>query len=335
MQNCLTVIDYFLSIFPQKFKMGKSMEGLITHANDFLIHCKIAKNLSDKTITAYQTDLLQFSAHIAATYGLSNAENVDKNMIRSHLTLLSGALKPKSVKRKVATLKAFFNYLELEDIIAINPVRKLRIKIKEPFVLPTYLTLTEVSTILQTADQARKDANKTACTKVHRIALRNLAILEMLFATGIRVSELCSLRREDVDLARGVIRVVGKGNKERMIHLGHEATLKHLTRYERAFHESIERAGYFFINTQQRPVSSQTVRKIVKAIAHDSHVQRRITPHTFRHTFATLLMEEGVDIKYIQQFLGHSSIMTTQIYTHVSRKKQEEILLKQHPRGRI
>ncbi len=311
------------------------MDGLVSQAKEFLLHCKIAKNLSEKTIVAYRTDLQQFSEYLQLHYKLSIVQSVDKEMLRSYLSNLFETLKPKSVKRKVATLKAFFNFLEQDDVISVNPLRKLRIKIKEPFVLPNYLTLKEISSILKKADEQRKTANKQVGSKEYLVALRNLAVLEMLFATGIRVSELSNLRNDHVDLQAGTIRVIGKGDKERMIHFGHEATLKTITRYVRHFQPAILASGYFFVNQQGNRLSTQTVRAIIKKIAVDANINRHITPHAFRHTFATLLMEEGVDIKYIQQFLGHSSIMTTQIYTHVSRKKQEEILLKQHPRGRI
>ncbi len=311
------------------------MDGLVSHAKDFLLHCKIAKNLSPKTIVAYTTDLQQVSSYLLSEFQVVDVKSVDKEMLRTYLATLFEKLKPKSVKRKIASLKAFFNFLEQDDIIAVNPLRKLRIKIKEPFVLPNYLTLKEISIVLKKADSQRREANKKVGSKEHLLALRNLAVLEMLFATGIRVSELSNLRNNHVDLQAGTIRVVGKGNKERLIHFGHEATLKTITRYVRHFQPSILASGYFFVNQHGNRLSTQTVRSIIKQIALDANLNRHITPHAFRHTFATLLMEEGVDIKYIQQFLGHSSIMTTQIYTHVSRRKQEEILLKLHPRGRI
>jgi integrase/recombinase XerD len=311
------------------------MKKLLSHGQNFLDHGRIAKGLSAKTLSAYQIDLFQFTSFLQSNQPGSLPDAISKEIIQSYLAKLTDLYKPKTVKRKVATLKAYFNYLELESLIEVNPMRKLRIKIKEPFALPKYLTLHEVSKILKKADEVRRIANRTQDIRSRRLALRNLAILELLFATGIRVSELCSLKSEHMDLQSGCLRVKGKGEKERIIHFGHEPTMKIMHRYTRAFQSAIHETGYFFINEQGRQLATQSVRSIIQQICQGTDLKRHITPHVFRHTFATLLMEEGVDIKYIQQFLGHSSILTTQIYTHVSQRRQEELLLTKHPRGRI
>jgi integrase/recombinase XerD len=305
----------------------------MSHAESFLAHCRIEKNLSGKTIRAYRTDLEQFSGYLLAKFSNSLAENVHREMIRGWLTDITGSLKPKSIKRKVATLKVFFGHLEFEDVITVSPFRKLRIKIKTPMVLPSVLTLEEMGRILNSAHTLlRKVPDQRSFG--YKVYLLEVAVLETLFATGVRVSEMCQLRLQQVDLEKGRIVVRGKGDKERMIHIGYPPTLVLLRQYSnvrsaKATHE------YFFTNRNGNALQPQSVRRMVTKYCKLAKIQKPVTPHTFRHTFATLLMEEGVDIKYIQQFLGHSSITTTQIYTHVSKRKQEEILVEMHPRGRI
>ena len=163
----------------------------------------------------------------------------------------------------------------------------------------------------------------------------DIAVLELLFATGARVSELCALQCGDVRLEEGEIKIYGKGAKERFVQIANLDVLNTLCRYQEVFQDTIDQAGAFFVNRSQRPLSTQSVRAIVNRYSTLANVKNHITPHMFRHSFATLLLEEGVDIRYIQQLLGHSSIVTTQIYTHVAGRKQRDILLEKHPRNKL
>lgn len=169
----------------------------------------------------------------------------------------------------------------------------------------------------------------------YQAELRDVAVLELIFATGIRISELCSLHTCDVDLAEGSIKIYGKGAKERLIQIGNNDVLKAVEIYQKAFEERIEKAGWFFVNRLGKQLSDQYVRNMIAKYCGMAGIQMHITPHMSRHSFATLLLEEDVDIRYIQQLLGHSSIVTTQIYTHVASKKQRDILTAKHPRNRI
>jgi len=155
------------------------------------------------------------------------------------------------------------------------------------------------------------------------------------FATGVRVSELCNLRPEDVDLRNGKIKVLGKGGKERVIQICQAEALSALREYYRLFSPAIKNRFFFFINRLGSPLSPQSVRLMVRGYSQKAGISKPVTPHTFRHTFATLLLEEDVDIKYIQHLLGHSSISTTQIYTHVNSVKQKKILATKHPRRKM
>lgn len=159
--------------------------------------------------------------------------------------------------------------------------------------------------------------------------------MELLFATGVRVHELCNLRINDVDLKNKHIKVYGKGAKERYIQITNRDVVSALRRYQKEYAGKINETGFFFINNRGRKLSEQSVRFMVDKYAKSVNAELHITPHMFRHTVATLLLEEDVDIRYIQEFLGHSSITTTQIYTHVSLNAQKKILSKKHPRNKL
>ena len=249
-----------------------------------------------------------------------------------YITDLHRQYKPRTVKRKIASVKAFCGYLEFEELIRENPFSRLRLKLNPPQILPRTISLPTIEAILTAAYRARETAGTFGQQK---LILRDIAVLELLFATGVRVSELCALQYGDVRLEEGEIKIYGKGAKERFVQIANLDVLNTLCRYQEAFQDTIEQAGAFFVNRSQRPLSTQSVRGIVTRYSRLADVKSHITPHMFRHSFATLLLEEGVDIRYIQQLLGHSSIVTTQIYTHVAGKKQRDILLEKHPRNKI
>ncbi|MFA0960368.1 tyrosine-type recombinase/integrase [Roseivirga sp. BDSF3-8] len=295
----------------------------------FLDHCQFEKNLSAKTLEFYAIDLRQFQSFLKNYKSDSQIGKIDKYVLKDYLKYIAH-FKPKTVKRKLATLKAFFNFLEFEDIIMVNPFRKLRVKIKEPRRLPNLMSTHEVQKIFKAAYTAKE---ATTSDGDYLTKLRDIAVLELLFATGIRVSELCDLKDKNINLQNGVITINGKGSKERLIQVCNPGVLRILCEYRRYFEEQIEQSGYFFINRLDRRLSDQSIRRLIRGYTQLAAIDKNITPHTFRHTFATLLLEEDVDIKYIQHFLGHSSIATTQIYTHVNSAKQQQILSTKHPRN--
>lgn len=294
----------------------------------YLNHCRFEKSLDSKTLKAYKTDIMQFTRYVSDTGG-----NYDKECLQAYIASLHDHYKVKSVKRKIASLKAFFNYLEYEEILNTNPFTKMRVKLHEPFLLPRTIPLNTINTLLNCA------YNQLSTSKEHtyqyRANLRDIAVLELLFATGMRISELCSLNTDDVDLAEGSIKIYGKGSRERLIQIGNQDVLNAVKVYHNAFAEQIEESNLFFINKFGNQLSDQSVRNMVTKYCKMAGIQMHITPHMFRHSFATLLLEEDVDIRYIQQLLGHSSIVTTQIYTHVTSKKQRDILTTKHPRNKI
>ncbi|MBL7738900.1 MAG: tyrosine-type recombinase/integrase [Chitinophagaceae bacterium] len=298
---------------------------------NFLSHCRHEKGLSTKTLKAYETDLVQFARFLRGTYMVAS---ISKNELRSYLTSVS-SYKPKTIKRKIASLKAIFNYLEFEDVILVNPFRKMRIKIREPKTLCSVLDFTEVKKIFKSGYKFTNE-KKVKSNFSYLNSLRNIVIIELLFATGARVSEIAGLKVDDINLTTGFVKITGKGNRERVVQICNDETLTILRSYYTAFKEKIDNNnGFFLINRFNRGLTDQSIRQIVKQISKNAGISKRITPHTFRHTFGTLLLENGVDLRYIQSLLGHSSITTTQLYTHVSKKHQRHLLASKHPRRDI
>ena len=230
----------------------------------------------------------------------------------------------------LASLKAFFRYLEYKEILDKNPFTKIQVRFREPIKLPKTIPLNIVELFLSTIYKQRTNA-KTNYQKIN--ALRDAAIIELLFATGIRISELCFLRTIDVNLYDGSILIYGKGHKERVIQIGNSSIIHLLQEYKNSFHNNSKDYYYFFVNQNGSVISDQSVRRMINKYASLAAIELHITPHMFRHTFATSLLEADVDIRYIQEMLGHSSINVTEIYTHVSTSKQRDILISKHPRN--
>ena len=303
------------------------MNQLADQVKQYLDYCEFQKMLNVKTLKAYKIDLGQFEKHC-----IGEKEVFSKPCITSYIQELHATYKPKTVKRKIACLRAFTNYLYFEDQIESNPMNKIHLDFREPLTLPRSLPLSTIKVLLKTAYQ-KPVYHETE--NHHREQLRNIAVLELLFATGLRVSELCSIKNTDIDLKNGFVKVNGKGAKERVIFISNSSTLSALRTYYTAYSAVIRTSGCFFINRLSKRLSEQSVRNMIKTYTTIAKIPEHITPHMLRHTFATLMLEEDVDIRYIQNILGHSSITTTQIYTHVSLAKQRDIMKKKHPRNRI
>ena len=296
--------------------------------SEYLQYCKNSKRLDTQTIKAYMTDLKQFCDYF------NNAEinNISAHSIENYISILHGKFKPKTVKRKVASFKAFYQYLEYRDVLSSNPFSKISTKFREPVSLPRIIPLPSVEAILQAA-YAERTAGST--TRRRDNAPRDIAMLELLFATGIRISELCNLSPDSVDLFNHTLLIHGKGSKERILQVENPTTLAALHDYYEKYQESIQKCNSFFANRNGTPLSDQSARRIIRRYAELASVNQHITPHMFRHTFASSLLDAGVDIRYIQKLLGHSSISVTQIYTYVSLSKQKEILATKHPRNQF
>lgn len=296
-----------------------------TILEEYIAFCQYQKRLDPKTINAYKTDLKQFSQQLHSI----SIENITPNILETYIACLHQNYKPRTAKRKIASLKAFFHHLEYRDIINKNPFSKIQVKFREPIILPKTIPLCTIETFLSTIYEQRNCA-KTPYQR--RKAVRDIAVIELLFATGIRISELCSLNVNDVNLQDGTLLIYGKGSKERCMHIGNSKVLSALSEYKQEYSSEIQNCKHFFANQSGRFLSDQTVRRMINKYSNLAAIELHITPHMFRHTFATCLLEADVDIRYIQEMLGHSSINITEIYTHVAVSKKRDILTTKHPR---
>lgn len=303
------------------------MNTLNNYITEYIEYCEYRKRLDSKTLKAYRIDLKQYSL-----FSSDLSENLSKESVDLYITHLHKQYKPKTVKRKIASLKAFFRHMECQEVIKENPFAKLDIRFREPKLLPKTIPFHSIQTFFATLYSQKEQA---ASKYQLRCCIRDIAVVELLFATGIRISELCSLKPADIDLESNTVLIYGKGAKERILQIGNPEVLSALRLYQEAFQEDIAVCGYFFVNRLCHKLSDQSVRFMINRYAKLSGIDQHITPHMFRHSFATLLLEQDVDIRYIQHILGHSSISTTEIYTHVSNTKQKDILFHKHPRNQM
>lgn len=296
------------------------------YVKKYLEYCEFRKELDKKTLKAYRIDLRQY-------FDFVNSENPQKGEIEEYITDLHKNFKQKTVKRKIAAVKAFYAYMEEEDLIPENPFRKIKVKFKETIVLPRIIPRGEIEELLNYMYAYPETSGKIS--KDHKYWLRDMAIVEVLFATGARVYEVSNIKADCINIDSGLIRIMGKGDKERYIQIGETSVLQLLEKYYNANKETIKESGYFFVNQRGTRFTEQSIRNMMKKYTRSAGIERNITPHMWRHSFATYLIEEGVDISCVQQILGHSSISTTQIYIHVAAKKQAEILKNLHPRNQM
>ena len=301
------------------------MNYLQNNIENYLEYCRTQKRLDEKTLKAYRIDLRQFSERISST----KPQELNTSILEEYIAELHQSYAPKTVKRKIASLKALFHYFEYKEIIEQNPFNKLRTKFREPLTLPKTIPLYTIQKLLNTMYTQYCDASND---RIKRIALRDIAVIELLFATGIRISELCMMSADNIDLKNNFIMINGKGSKERLVYICDDHVVSVLKRYRLEYSKEIQSCGYFFVNNIGNPLSDQSVREMINKYCRIANIEQRITPHMFRHSFATLLLEKDVDIRYIQSILGHSSITITEIYTHVAMSKQKDILQARHPR---
>ena len=298
------------------------MQILSALIDDYLETGEYEKQLSPDTIKAYRIDLRQF-------LDFTGGEWADRNMLNQYIKYLNQHFAPRSAKRKLASVRAFYHEMEICGELGENPFNKLHIRIHSPQQLPRVIPEQIVRALLQSA----YNAYMPGCREV----LRDIVVLELLFSTGLRVSELCALTKDTFLLNDSGLRLLvrGKGRKERILQIKTPELLQLVKTYCDAFSKEIQEQGAILFNQRGRPLSPQPVRRIINKYLDRIGGASHVTPHMFRHTFATSLLEAGMDIRYIQSLLGHSSISTTQIYTHVSAKQQTLLLEEKHPRGKM
>ena len=284
--------------------------------DDFINYILIEKGLSKNTALAYRTDLNTYLKFLEEKK--INYENITHLEITDFLWhLKTSNFKPRSIYRMIESIRQFYKFLIAENYIKTDPTIYLTAP-KLELILPDILTNEEVTRLLNSV------------SGTDNLSIRNRAMLELLYATGLRVSELISLKFSNVDIEECFVKIFGKGNKERLVPFGQKAQL-YLKRYLRVRNNT--KSEYLFLTRLNKPISRIEFWRQLKQIAIKAGITKNITPHTLRHSFATHLLTGGADIRFVQVMLGHSSISTTQIYTHISQERLKEQHKKYHPRG--
>jgi len=288
-------------------------------ADQFIHHLRIVKGLAKNTIESYSRDLTRYFGFLEKAK--LNPLKASQINIMEYVSSLAGSLSIRSIARNLSSLKAFYRFLVADEKIETNPAR-LMSNPKLPRRLPGVLSGEEVERLL-----AAPDASTSR-------GLRNRAMLELLYASGLRVSELVGLRIGNIDLEAGWVRTIGKGTKERMVPMGSKAqqSLKDYLTHSRPNLLKKRSSSHLFVTSRAKPMSRQAFWKIVKRCSRQVGIKKEISPHSLRHSFATHLLEHGADLRSVQLMLGHSDISTTQIYTHVTRERLKQIHEKYHPR---
>lgn len=294
------------------------------HLKDFIHFLLVEKGLSENTMISYERDLKRYLSNLKTVQAIKGIDEVQ----RTHILQFIGELKnegksSKTIARHIASIRSFHQFLLRDKAASHDPT----VHIETPKLernLPKVLSMEEVETLLETPKGTG------------HFGLRDKAMLEILYATGIRVSELIGLNLDDLHLNMGFLRCIGKGNKERIIPVGRTAT-EALERYLEAgrtkFPRQKSREDALFLNHQGNRLTRQGFWKILKKLAFDAGIEKDLTPHTLRHSFATHLLENGADLRAVQEMLGHSDISTTQIYTHVTKLRLRDVYSKFHPRA--
>lgn len=286
--------------------------------SNYLEYLKFNKNYSDNTLLNYEKDISEYLNFLVIEHlSLYNIEYSDIRFLLDYYN--KSNLKSVTIRRKISSLKGFYKYLCRNNRVLDNPFNYVTLPKKEKK-LPQYLNSEEMIEIFNSIDIT------------DFLGLRNRLVMELLYATGIRVSELINIKIEDIDIENKSIRVTGKGNKERIVYFN-DVAKKYLNIYIKE--SSIKRkVNYLIINNNGYGITTRGVRLIIDKVIKNTSIVKKIHPHTLRHTFATHLLNNGCDLLTVQELLGHSSISTTGIYTHVTTSHIKEVYYKTHPRGK-
>lgn len=292
------------------------MDNLLDH---FINYLRVERGLANNTIQAYSRDLTGFAEYLNKIR--RTPFDISKEEISDYVVILHKKYSARSVSRNVSSIKMFFRFLASEGSVETNPARLVETP-RLPRKLPEFLNRQEVDLLLSQPKLSTK------------LGLRDRAMLEILYATGLRVSEMVSLRVLDVNLEAGFVRTMGKGSKERVVPLGQKATdaLKDYLEKSRLVLSKGTNPSHLFLNSRGKSISRQGFWKIIKEYGIRANIKKKISPHSLRHSFASHLLEGGADLRSVQILLGHADISTTQIYTHVTRERLRELHEKHHPR---
>lgn len=287
---------------------------------------------SAKTFEAYSLDLRQFRAYLGSAD--QQLEHLSVDLLEAWAAILkAGRYAPASIRRKFATLRVFFAYWVRRGVLDRSPLWQIRLDLGRMRKLTRVLTEAEVESLLATAHRELAEAERAERPVLP--PLRDLAVVELLFATGIRVGELVALRIADFQPAEGELLVRGKGSRQRLALISDERALAVLVRYLEARDLLPVAHPFLFVHGHDRPITAPAVATTLRRLAKKAGIHRHLTPHMMRHTIATLLLRNGADIRVVQEFLGHASISTTERYTHVTKTHLAEVLRECHPGRRF
>lgn len=290
---------------------------------DYLHFIIVEKGLAENTIISYRRDLDKYTKYLISVEQVTSIANVTRMMITNYLFILKGKGQARTtIARTIASIRSFHQFLVRERVTTKDPT--LHIESPKPERrLPKVLTEKEVDALL------------LAPSTNSPFDLRNKAMLELLYATGMRVSELVSLKLADIHLTMGFVRCIGKGNKERIIPIGKLASeaIENYLANSRANLKKKKQHDFLFVNHHGESLSRQGLWKILKSVSKQAKIEKKLTPHTLRHSFATHLLENGADLRAVQEMLGHADISTTQIYTHITKKRLKDVYAHFHPRA--
>lgn len=290
---------------------------------DFFHFLQIERGLSTNTLDSYRRDLMQYYSYLTEHIKITKWEQITRTEITKFLYKLREEGKSSAtISRMITTIRSFHQFLHQEEITNDDPSFHIETPRRERK-LPDILSSKEIETLLNINEKKPLD-------------IRNKAMLELLYATGLRVTELISLQVSDLHLTMGFIRCLGKGDQERIVPLGDvaiDALEVYLSEGRPALLRRRNDPSILFVNQHGRPLTRQGCWKIIKTIAQRANIDKRITPHILRHSFATHLLENGADLRAVQEMLGHADISTTQIYTHVTRSRLKDVYESYHPRA--
>ncbi len=293
----------------------------LPHLTSFFAYLRLEKSLSENTRASYGFDLARLAAYLTEN-GIDRLDDVTPDLLHRHIReLFDVGFAATSIQRTVSSLRSFFAFVVSEGVIAVDPTELLETP-KASRYLPSVLTIEEITRVLDAVDQAKRGG------------VRDRAMLETLYATGMRVSEIASFTLEQILAEEGLVRVIGKGSKERLVPIGGMA-LSWIEQYrltERPLFSKFHSDSTVFLGRGGRGLSRMAVWKIIQRHVRASGIAKHVSPHTFRHSFATHLLEGGADLRAVQEMLGHANIVTTEIYTHVDREYLKEVHRSFHPR---
>ena len=307
------------------------MEILLNQVKLYLAHLQYEKKLSSHTINAYMHDLNNFIEYIYTAYKIKKIKQIKPVYIREYVQILSTYIskdlivdkEPSSINRSISSIKNFFKYLLNNNLIDQDPT-VIIVPPKQIKKIPTILSIEEINSILD-----RLNTNK-------KMDIRDKAIISLLYSCGIRVSELINLTLSNLFIEDDIIKIFGKGNKERIVPFGFKAkddVLKYINEVRHIYAKRCNSKGALFLSNRGSFLSRKTIWNIVKNRIKEAEIKKNVSPHTFRHSFASHLLEGGAGLRVVQELLGHSNISTTQIYTHLDKTYLKEIHKEFHPRG--